>query len=344
MSRLTESDRLKLFAFLERLILGVKIVFILIAIFIILGNMLVLIATWRERSLHQPSKYFIAFLAFGDLLVGLFTIPVDVYILSILIELRFSIPIHFCRFMEWMSIFAVTTSICTLTFISFDRYLKISKPLKYKSRMTTSRSVKIIFSIFLISTAFATYSATQISTTGLVLCINDSDTNKSKVFDLVSSILGFSLPAIIIFIMYTLIFLFAHKRNKMLANGELGETINDQNRRTVLRRDMKVIKMLLVVVGVFLLCWGPSFISTLVFLYHPWPDWHNNSLSDWYRDLIILFIVYALQFVNSLCNPIIYACLDQTYSEAFKHLFRRMMCRGRDSRRQQPPIELQLRA
>ena len=32
---------------------------------------------------------------------------------------------------------------------------------------------------------------------------------------------------------------------------------------------------------------------------------------------------------NSLCSPVIYAWLDQTYREACKHLFRKMMCRTR---------------
>ncbi|XP_028398854.1 dopamine D2-like receptor [Dendronephthya gigantea] len=99
MSWLTKSDVLKLLAFWERLILGMKIVLILIAIFIILGNMLVLIVTWRERSLHQPNKYFIACLAVADLLVGLFLAPLKVCLLGFNIESLFSIPDHLCRFM-----------------------------------------------------------------------------------------------------------------------------------------------------------------------------------------------------------------------------------------------------
>ena len=50
----------------------------LLSILIIMGNTLVLLATWRERSLHQPNKYFIGSVAVADLLVGIFIGPVRV--------------------------------------------------------------------------------------------------------------------------------------------------------------------------------------------------------------------------------------------------------------------------
>ena len=128
--------------FLKQFVQAVKILLILISILIILGNTLVLLATWKERSLHQPNKYFIACLAVADLLVGIFIGPV-VYKFSPDSGSRRNI--HFCRFMVWIDTLALTASICSLMFIGFDRYLKISKPLQYRSRMTTSKSLKIIF-------------------------------------------------------------------------------------------------------------------------------------------------------------------------------------------------------
>ena len=154
-----DSDCIKYF---YKLFLAVKILLIFITILIIMGNSLVLLATWRDRSLHQPNKYFIACLAVADLLVGIFIAPMGVYELNLLqnYESRRDMSIHFCRFMVWIDTLVVTASVYTLMFISFDRYLKISKPLQYRFRMITSKSLKIIFIIWLISTAFATYAAT----------------------------------------------------------------------------------------------------------------------------------------------------------------------------------------
>ncbi|XP_028411978.1 alpha-2B adrenergic receptor-like [Dendronephthya gigantea] len=281
---------------------------VLIAIFTFFGNILVLIVTWKERSLHQPNKYFIAFLAGADLIVGFVVIPLKLYQLT------------------WIDTFALTTSICTLNFISFDRYLKISKPLQYKSRMTTSRLVKIIFLIVFISSSIATYAAAPhpgniaLLENGVGPCILIHLDDRSKAFFTFLSIIVFFLPTIFMLIMYVFIFLVAHKRQKTFLNGELGQ-INNQNRRAALRQDIKVIKMLLVVVGVFICCWFPWIVTILLSFYHP----YIYGVS--YRYYIAFVVIRALPLLNSMCNPIIYAWFDQTYREAFKRLFHRMMCR-----------------
>ncbi|XP_028407751.1 adenosine receptor A2b-like [Dendronephthya gigantea] len=173
-----------------------KVVIAFIAILTILGNIWVLILTWKERSLHQPNKYFIACLAVADLLVGVILIPLNVFT-----RLNFdpksvrSTPSAFylCRFMVWIDTIALATSIFSLTMISFDRYLKISKPLLYKSLMTTSRSLKIIFVLVFISISLASYSVTPnsgsygILDTALGTCSHEHDQDKAKTFYLLLS-------------------------------------------------------------------------------------------------------------------------------------------------------------
>ena len=74
-----ESDIMAFIAFLDELGLAENIILIFFSICTILGNTLVLVATWRESSLHQPNKYFIACLAVADLLVGIILEPLRVY-------------------------------------------------------------------------------------------------------------------------------------------------------------------------------------------------------------------------------------------------------------------------
>ena len=332
---------------LQQLFLAYAILSIVIVILIIMGNTLVLLATWRERSLHQPNKYFIASLAVADLLVGIFIGTVKVYGQNPddAESLR-DMSIHLCRFTVWIDTLAATASVYTLMFISFDRYLKISRPLQYRSKMTTSKSLKIIFIIWLISAAFATYAATPDS--GSIGFLANSDVfcpdvyysgneSKFKGYNTFLYISVIFLPAIFILIMYARIFVVAHKRQRMLRNGELGETSTGQNQRSVLRHDLKIVRMLLIVVGVFFFCWLPLSIASLLEIYNP------NIFDDWHLTTIGIYsgAIYLLPLINSLCNPIIYACLDQTYREAFKHLFQKMMCRTR-SNTQQPPAVIEL--
>jgi hypothetical protein len=343
----TDSNRIKLTAFLDDLVLADKIMLIFFAICTILGNTLVLVATWRERSLHQPNKYFVACLAVADLLVGMIIEPLILYQLGLDDESRHTVSVHLCRFIVWIDTFALATSIFALTFISFDRYLKFKKPLQYKSRMTTSKSLKIIFVIWLISTAFATYAATPhsgsrgILFTSHIYC-NPVDEYRKKGFYTFLAVSAFFLPTVVILVMYALIFVVVHKRQKMLRNGELGQSCNDRNQRSAFRQDLKTMRVLLIVVGVFILCWGPTFICMMLFYYYPnFVDSDNRSLTYWYLFYTGKRLLLTLPLFNSLCNPIIYACLDQTYRQAFKNQFLRIMCRT--SSRRQPPETIELR-
>ena len=342
------SDWMKYVAFLKQVELAHKIILIFIAILTILGNTLVLVVTWREKSLHQPNKYFIAFLAVADLLVGMFLDPLKANQLFHESESRHTVSIHLCRFTVWIDNFALAASILSLAFISFDRYLKISKPLQYKSKMTTSKSLKIIFSILLASIAFATYAATPYSGSyGILLMDNNlnycsADDNEEKEFYTILFV-AFSLVTIVIMVMYALIFVVAHKRQMKLRNGELGETWNDRNQRSVFRKDLKVIRMLVVIVGVYILCWFPFVIYNMLEFYDPEIiDWDSASLNYQYSINISVMVVGLLPLFNSLCNPIIYACLDRKYREAFKNLFQRMICRS-SSQSRQPQIGIELR-
>ncbi|CAB3981041.1 5-hydroxytryptamine receptor 1-like [Paramuricea clavata] len=324
--------------FLDELGLADKIIFIIFAICTIVGNTLVLVATWREASLHQPNKYFIASLAVADLLVGMILDPVRVYYTKYDYESQHTLSFYPCRFVAWIDAFALAASICTLTFISFDRYLKIRKPLQYRFRMTTSKSLKIIFIIWFISAAFATYAAIPDSGNNNELPCGTFDLDEMKRYYTLLAISAFFLPTAVMLVMYTLIFVVVHKRQKMMRNGELGQTCNDRNQRSAFLQDLKAIRMLLVVVGVFILCWGPYCIFVLLVCYNP------NHLIEPHSDLRRLYIadvvLNKLPYFNSLCNPIVYACMDQTYRAAFKNLFQRM-CRS-SSRRRQPPEAIEL--
>ena len=308
------------------------ILYILISTAIITGNTLILLATWRERCLHQPNKYFIACLAVADLLVGIFIGPARGYGQSVGHgSLR---NIHLCCFILWIDNLVFSASICSLSFISFDRYLKISKPLHYRSTMTTSKSLKIIFIIWLMPFAFATYAVTPDSgNTGFFSGVEGlchlHEANKSRrdaVYTFAVMMLFISI--IIMLVMYARIFVLAHQRQKMVRNGELGETSTGQNQRSALRHDLKIAQMLLIVVGVLCFCWLPIGVFQLLSMYYP--DFTGGNI---FQSLLPL-----LAISNSLCNPIIYACLDRTYREAFIHLSQKLMCRTRSFTQQRPAM------
>ena len=191
--------------------------------------------------------------------------------------------------------------------------------------MTTSKSLKIIFIIWQIAVTYATlamfpYADSPGISTGF-RCLNIN-----KIFYTFGAVSAFFLPTAVMLVMYTLIFLVAHKRQKMLRNGGLGQTSNILNQRSAL----------LVVVGVFIFCWAPLFIWVMIYYDNPSALFDSWTLTDLYLLRTLHRLVVTLLILNSIFNPLIYACLDQKYKEAFKHLFQRMMCRP-SSRRREPP-------
>ncbi len=299
------------------------VILFLIVIGIVLGNVLVLITTWLDKRLHQPNKYFIACLAVADLLVGVFSVPIRLHMQFDPLELH---PIKLCRFWYWTDIFCEVASIVTLTVISADRYFKISEPFKYRVRMDTKASGIIIVSIWLISAVAATFSLFSYGGSGGVTTVATRGClNENKIYYTIISVIFFFVPSVVIIFMYACIFYIAHKRQKMNRRGELGQsfavskTDNDKKKKEF-RQELKTIRMLSLVVFTFILCWAPSFILLLIQLYKieyivslPTKDWQIIGS---------LFIV-ILPYFNSLCNPVIYACFDREYYNAFKHLLKR---------------------
>ena len=116
------------------------------------------------------------------------------------------------------------------------------------------------------------------------------------------------ISIIIMLVMYARIFVLAHQRQKMVRNGELGETSTGQNQRSALRHDLKIAQMLLIVVGVLCFCWLPIGVFQLLSMYYP----------DFTSGNIFQSLLPVLAISNTVYNPIIYACLDKNLQRSFQ--------------------------
>ena len=113
---------------------------VLIILLAIVGNTCVILAFKRFRRLRRVTNYFVVSLALTDILVAVISMPVwAAYIISgpSLFIQRQLIQIF------WTStdIMVSVASIWHLTFVSIDRYLCITGPLYYHTRMTSQRAI-----------------------------------------------------------------------------------------------------------------------------------------------------------------------------------------------------------
>ncbi|KAL4635986.1 alpha-2B adrenergic receptor-like [Arapaima gigas] len=120
----------------------------LMALFTIVGNVLVIIAVLTSRSLRGPQNLFLVSLAAADILVATLIIPFSLanelmgywYFRSVWCDIYLALDVLFC-----------TSSIVHLCAISLDRYMSISRAVTYGPQRTPCRIKAAILVVWLIS-------------------------------------------------------------------------------------------------------------------------------------------------------------------------------------------------
>ncbi|RMX47443.1 hypothetical protein pdam_00002130, partial [Pocillopora damicornis] len=261
---------------------------VLIILLAIVGNTCVILAFKRFRRLRRVTNYFVVSLALTDILVAVISMPVwAAYIISgpSLFIQRQLIQIF------WTStdIMVSVASIWHLTFVSIDRYLCITGPLYYHTRMTSQRAILTLGAIWCYSIIVASLSPTFW---------------ESDLYTLMMVVLNYAIPVIIILIAYVNIFKTARYQGKQI---EL--TINGKARRFSMSAEVKAAKTLGVVIGAFIVCWSPFFALNLnYYICHCPPPPLVVSVTKW------------MHFGNSMLNPLIYGVMNKDFRFAFKRL------------------------
>lgn len=276
----------------------VAAVFVALQILVALGGNFIVIASFCTfRDLRTKCNFFIISLAISDILVALIAMP-----FWLTLQLTKNDWIYGKRlksFWDCMDILCGTASIMNLTAVSFDRQLAITSPFAYPKILTTRRAIYII--------CFVWCYAVTISCSKLISAPEQNWPFPNYLWFV--STVSFLLPLGIMLVMYTRIYLVARYQAKRIG----------RNYAT----DIKAAKTIAVVIGGFVICWLPFFIIVLSYANLKSPPITFLNVAKW------------LEYLNSCLNPVIYTCLNRTYRNAFKKLFRR--CRMKIMRDHRDP-------
>lgn len=102
---------------------------LLIAVFSVLGNVLVCWAVCLNSNLQTITNFFVVSLAVADIAVGVLAIP-----FSIAISTGFCSKFYGCLFIACFVLVLTQSSIFSLLAIAIDRYIAIKLPLRYGKR------------------------------------------------------------------------------------------------------------------------------------------------------------------------------------------------------------------
>ena len=185
----------------------------------VLGNMLVVLSVLLVRALRQPSNLLLLALAVTDLLVSLIVMPG-----ALMQQLVGEWPLTDSICIAWVfaDVFLCTASILLLTAICIDRYLAISRPLRYvpvrTPRLIGCWIILVTITSGLVSApvipAWNNYSSmantsniSRISSTSSSLCL----VPQSPLYQLYATIVAFYLPLIVILILNTKVYFIARR-------------------------------------------------------------------------------------------------------------------------------------
>ncbi|XP_026866819.2 probable G-protein coupled receptor 83 [Electrophorus electricus] len=301
-------------------------VIIIISLF---GNILVCHVVIKNKRMHSATSLFIVNLAIADILITLLNTPFTLvrFVNSTWVFGRGMC--HISRFVQYCSLHVSTL---TLTAIALDRRQVILYPLK--PRMCTGQGAVCIVFIWLMATCFSLphaifqklftfdYSKDVVRS----LCVPDFPDPSERYrqyLDLVTFILLYVLPLLIITAAYSAVACRLWRRNA------IGDVTSEQY-FLQRRKRKRTIKMLVLVVAVFAVCWFP--LNCYVVLLSNQAIHSNNA---------IYFSFHWLAMSSTCYNPFIYCWLNQGFRAELTYLLsmcRHGRARGRSSggRREDP--------
>ncbi|XP_034951886.1 dopamine D2-like receptor [Chelonus insularis] len=177
------------------------LILVIVPCLTLFGNVLVILAVVRERALQTVTNYFIVSLAIADLLVAVLVMPFAVYVL---VNGTWALPAFVCDFYIAMDVTCSTSSIFNLVAISIDRYIAVTKPIKYAKHKNNRRVWMTILLVWAISAAIGSPIVLGLNNTpdrlpDLCLFYNSD-------FIIYSSLSSFYIPCIIMVFLYWNIF------------------------------------------------------------------------------------------------------------------------------------------
>uniref|UniRef100_A0A8C0PGC6 G-protein coupled receptors family 1 profile domain-containing protein n=1 Tax=Canis lupus familiaris TaxID=9615 RepID=A0A8C0PGC6_CANLF len=109
------------------------LLFLLMYLFTLLGNLLIMATVWSERGLHTPMYLFLCALSISEIL---YTLAITPRLLADLLSTRRTIAFAACTSQMFFSFTFGFTHSFLLTVMGYDRYVAICHPLRYNVLMS----------------------------------------------------------------------------------------------------------------------------------------------------------------------------------------------------------------
>ena len=259
----------------------------------IVGNGVVLWLITRNRSLRTISNLFLSSLAAADLLVGFVIQPVW-------ISIRYTAynvdrVQTYGKAIDYLWIHTTVATTFNLCCVTLDRHIAIFHPLRYEDILTYTRCYVLIATVWFLSLVLPCSRFLVEDVIGL------------SALYIAFTVLTVLIPMMIIILCSIRILKAASLQSRRISVHTL------QNQDAVKRRkkNFKAAMTISIVVGLFVVCWLPSLITSLV-----------HHFSGKFTFTKLWAPVEAVAFTSSAINPWVYCLRNEEFNEALTRTFR----------------------
>ncbi|KAL9983703.1 hypothetical protein ACROYT_G005919 [Oculina patagonica] len=306
----TNVTALQLFTFPTDIKIGMTSAYAVIFIIALLGNTLGLFVVFKKSSSPSVTNLFIANMAVADLILTLTVMPFQVaYFYRLNIWIGGTLGNITCKALFYIIPVSIAATVLTMLIISIDRFYAVFYPLREKlfRRPRILSAIIWILSFALMVPYPILFQVQFFPSINEYICLqvwpwedpNDPTFQETyrvlKIFHSTVFVIIYALPLAITITIYFLIC-------RKLWLRKIPGNVTDSNRAAAEKFKRKVVRLLVIIVVVFALCWFPTYVNQYF--------WYIRQQQ---QPLEVQLFFSWLGHANSAINPCLYILMNDNF-------------------------------
>uniref|UniRef100_A0A182MUV2 G-protein coupled receptors family 1 profile domain-containing protein n=1 Tax=Anopheles culicifacies TaxID=139723 RepID=A0A182MUV2_9DIPT len=285
----------------------------------VFGNVLVCYVVFRNKAMQTVTNLFITNLALSDILLCVLAVP---FTPSYTFMRRWVFGKLLCHTVPLAQGCSVYISTLTLTSIAIDRFFVIIYPFHPRMKLSTCITIIVLIWSFaiMVTMPYGLYmklhGVASNGTDGTANTLSSAmyceelwpSEEMRKTFSIVTSILQFVLPFIIMAFCYVCVSIRLNDRARTKPGSKTSrreEADRDRKKRTN--------RMLISMVAIFGISWLPLNVVNMC-------NDFNSDINSWRFYNLIFFIAHLTAMSSTCYNPFLYAWLNDNFRKEFKQV------------------------